>query len=256
VTSTASLVRPELVVRPDFARRRPGRDLAAIADTLRIATAGDYDQGLAKLNLSQRQVPIVVKLPTMRAPISSCSRLPCRARAAGAAGQRGHAGGRSGPAEIARYDRLRNVNFEIELNGVPLGEVRRPRSNCPLKKLPPGVIQTTVGDAEAMGELFASFGLAMATGVLCIYVVLVQGLRAAGDHPGGAGAVHPGRLPGAVRHAVVAVHALDDRPDHADGHRHQELHPADRLRGAGAARARPEPLGGAARRLPQARGRS
>ena len=32
------------------------------ADTLRIATAGDYDQSLAKLNLSQRQVPVVVKL--------------------------------------------------------------------------------------------------------------------------------------------------------------------------------------------------
>jgi hypothetical protein len=30
-----------------------------------------------------------------------------------------------------------------------------------------------VGDAEAMGELFASFGLAMLTGVLCIYIVLV-----------------------------------------------------------------------------------
>jgi multidrug efflux pump subunit AcrB len=42
-----------------------------------------------------------------------------------------------------------------------------------LRKLPPGVMQTTVGDAEAMGELFASFGLAMATGVLCIYIVLV-----------------------------------------------------------------------------------
>jgi multidrug efflux pump subunit AcrB len=35
------------------------------------------------------------------------------------------------------------------------------------------VIQTEIGDAEAMGELFASFGLAMLTGVLCIYVVLV-----------------------------------------------------------------------------------
>jgi multidrug efflux pump subunit AcrB len=35
------------------------------------------------------------------------------------------------------------------------------------------VIRTTVGDAEAMNELFASFGLAMLTGVLCIYIVLV-----------------------------------------------------------------------------------
>lgn len=39
--------------------------------------------------------------------------------------------------------------------------------------LPPGIIQTSAGDAEVMGELFASFGLAMATGVLCIYTVLV-----------------------------------------------------------------------------------
>ena len=51
-------------MRPDFARAADlGVTSAAIADTLRIATAGDYDQGLAKLNLSQRQVPIVVKLP-------------------------------------------------------------------------------------------------------------------------------------------------------------------------------------------------
>ena len=47
ITSTASLVRPELVVRPDFARAADlGVTSAAIADTLRIATAGDYDQGL------------------------------------------------------------------------------------------------------------------------------------------------------------------------------------------------------------------
>ena len=42
-----------------------------------------------------------------------------------------------------------------------------------LVNLPSGVVQTTVGDAEAMGELFESFALAMLTGVMCIYVVLV-----------------------------------------------------------------------------------
>ena len=79
-----------------------------------------------------------------------------------------------GPAEIDRYDRLRNINFEIELNGLALGEVEKAVLGSPsLLNLPSGIIQTTVGDAEAMGELFASFGLAMATGVLCIYVVLV-----------------------------------------------------------------------------------
>jgi len=42
-----------------------------------------------------------------------------------------------------------------------------------VKNLPPGVFVREVGDAEVMGELFASFGLAMLTGVLCIYIVLV-----------------------------------------------------------------------------------
>ena len=59
VNTTASLVRPELVVRPDFAKAADlGVTSAAIAETLRIATAGDYDQALAKLNLAQRQVPV------------------------------------------------------------------------------------------------------------------------------------------------------------------------------------------------------
>ncbi len=177
VTSTASLVRPELIVRPDFARAADlGVTSQAIADTLRIATNGDYDQGLPKLNLSQRQVPVVVKLADdARADIDLLSRLPVPgARGPVPLSNVATLSMESGPAEIARYDRLRNVNFEIELNGVALGEVEKNALELPsLKTLPPGVIQTSVGDAEAMGELFASFGLAMATGVLCIYIVLV-----------------------------------------------------------------------------------
>ncbi len=177
VTSTASLVRPELIVRPDFARAADlGVTSQAIADTLRIATNGDYDQGLPKMNLSQRQVPVVVKLADdARADLELLARLPVPgARGPVPLSNVATLAVDSGPAEIARYDRLRNVNFEIELNGVPLGEVEKAALELPsLKKLPPGVIQTSVGDAEAMAELFESFGLAMATGVLCIYIVLV-----------------------------------------------------------------------------------
>lgn len=177
ITSTASLVRPELVIRPDFARMADlGVTSAAIADTLRIATAGDYDQGLAKLNLQQRQVPIVVKLPpAARTDFALLRQLTVPGRNGPVllanVAEITIAGG---PAEIDRYDRLRNINFEIELNGQALGEIEKQVLAKPsLQQLPPGVIQTTVGDAEAMGELFASFGLAMATGVLCIYIVLV-----------------------------------------------------------------------------------
>ena len=177
VTSTASLVRPELIVRPDSARAADlGVTSSAIADTLRIATNGDYDQGLAKLNLSQRQVQVVVKLADeARGDLDLLSRLPVPgARGPVPLSNVATLAIDSGPAEIARYDRLRNVNFEIELNGQPLGEVEKRASELDsLKKLPAGVITTSVGDAEAMGELFDSFGLAMATGILCIYIVLV-----------------------------------------------------------------------------------
>ncbi|NJD25311.1 MAG: efflux RND transporter permease subunit [Betaproteobacteria bacterium] len=177
VTTTASLVRPELVIRPDFARMADlGVTSEAIADTLRIATAGDYDQGLAKLNLAQRQVPIVVKLPPgARQDLALLERMTVPGKHGPVAiANIATLEITGGPAEIDRYDRLRNINFDIELNGQPLGEIEQKALALPsLKNLPPGVLQATVGDAESMAELFQSFGLAMATGVLCIYIVLV-----------------------------------------------------------------------------------
>ena len=45
VASSSSLTRPELTIRPDAARASDlGVTTAAIADTMRIATAGDFDQ--------------------------------------------------------------------------------------------------------------------------------------------------------------------------------------------------------------------
>lgn len=181
VTTSASLVRPELVVRPDFEKAAQlGVISAAIADTLRIATAGDYDEDLAKLNLSQRQVPIVVKLPPgARQDIALLGRMTVPGKHGPVMiGNVASLSLDSGPAEIDRYDRQRNINFEIELNQQPLGLVESQALALPsIRNLPPGVTQTTIGDAEAMNELFASFGLAMLTGVLCIYVVLVMLFR-------------------------------------------------------------------------------
>lgn len=181
VTSTASLERPELHVRPDFARAADlGVTSAAIAEALRVATTGDNDQELAKLNLSERQVPVVVRLTDAgRNDFETLKRLPVP-------GARGpvplesvatiEVG--SGPVEIGRYDRMRNVNIEVELNGRALSEVEGAALALPsLQKLPPGVLQTAVGDAEAMSELASGFALAVLSGVLCIYMVLVLLLR-------------------------------------------------------------------------------
>ncbi len=84
----------------------------------------------------------------------------------------------SGPSEITRHDRLRNVNFEVSLQGQPLGEIEQAVQALPsLRQLPRGVFQTAEGDAEEMEELASSFGIAMLTGVLCIYMLLVLLLK-------------------------------------------------------------------------------
>jgi multidrug efflux pump subunit AcrB len=177
VASSASLIRPEIAVRPDFARAADlGVSSAAIGDTLRIATLGDYDMSLAKLNLSQRQVPIVVRLQDdARKDLHLIERLAVPgARGPVMLGQVATVELAGGPAVIDRYDRARNVNFEIELSGLPLGDVKAMVDKLPsIRKMPPGVKVIEIGDAEVMGELFASFGLAMLTGVMCIYIVLV-----------------------------------------------------------------------------------
>ncbi len=177
VASSASLVRPELTVRPDFARMADmGVTSNAIGETLRIATVGDYDASLPKLNLAQRQVPIVVRLSDdARNDIGALERLMVPGtRGPVMLGQVASIEMSGGPAVIDRFNRARNVQFEVELSGLPLGDVTAAVDKLPaIQNLPAGVKQVTIGDAEVMGELFASFGLAMLTAVLCIYIVLV-----------------------------------------------------------------------------------
>jgi multidrug efflux pump subunit AcrB len=177
IASSASLIRSEIAVRPDFARAADmGVTSASIGETLRIATVGDYNAALPKLNLAQRQVPIVVKLDdAARQDLSVLGRLAVPgSKGPVMLSQVATLEMTGGPAVIARYNRSRNVTFEIELSGLPLGDVTAAVQKLPaIKNLPAGVKEVTVGDAEVMGELFASFGLAMLTGVLCIYIVLV-----------------------------------------------------------------------------------
>jgi len=176
VSSTASVARPELRVRPDFARAGDlGVTSAAIAETLRVATMGDYAQSLAKLNLSERQVPVMVRLSdAAREDLDTIRRLPVP-------GARGpvpleHVAALdfgSGPSEIQRQDRQRTITVDVEANGRPLGDIEREVLALPaLKQLPRGVTLGALGEAEEMGDMAAGFGMAMLTGVLCIYMVL------------------------------------------------------------------------------------
>lgn len=181
VISSASLVRPELIIRPDFAKAADlGVTSFDIADTLRIATAGDYDQDLAKLNLTKRQVPIVVRLnDEARADFETLKRLPVPgARGPVALENVATLQLSSGPSQISRFNRMRNISFEVELNNQALGHVEQAILALPsLKNMPAGIAQNALGDAEMMGELATGFAIAMLTGVLCIYMVLVLLLK-------------------------------------------------------------------------------
>jgi multidrug efflux pump subunit AcrB len=79
ITTTASLVRPELVVRPDFARRRPRRDFGGD----RRHAAHRHGRRLrpepGQAQPAQRQIPIVVKLPPAARQDVSPARAPDRA---------------------------------------------------------------------------------------------------------------------------------------------------------------------------------
>ena len=64
---------------------------------------------------------------------------------------------------------MRNVSIDVELNGLPVGQVTTMVEKLPsLQALPPGVIRQSSGDAERMAELFGGFGGAMLIGVLLI----------------------------------------------------------------------------------------
>jgi len=177
VTSSASLMKPEIVIRP-----MPDRaaELGVTTDTLsavtRIATSGDIDNSLAKLNLSSRQIPIRVQLPdNARGDLESIRLLPVPSRTGSVPLMSvADVSLGAGPAQITRYDRSRNVSITADLNGRPLGDALAESRKLPsLMNLPAGVKQVTAGDAEFMIELFTGFAMAMAVGIMCIYLLLV-----------------------------------------------------------------------------------
>lgn len=177
VTSSASLMKPEIVIRP-----LPDRaaEFGVTTDTLsavtRIATSGDVENSLAKLNLPSRQIPIRVQLPSnARGDLD-------RIRLLSVPGKNGPVPLMSvaevslgaGPARITRFDRSRNVTIEADLNGQALGDMLKKAHQLPaLRNLPSGVHEAPAGEAEFIIELFSGFFSAMMVGILCVYLLLV-----------------------------------------------------------------------------------
>lgn len=177
VFSSENQVQPEVVVRPHPEKAAAlGVSPQAMSNALRLATQGEYEQSLPKLNLDTRQVPIVTRLdPRARYDLEALRRITVPG--AGGPVMLGEVasvelGG--GPAIVTRYDRQRNIDLDIELGEKGLGEVASQVDGLTnLKQLPAGIKVQPAGDAELMQEMFMSFILAMIAGVLCIYLVLL-----------------------------------------------------------------------------------
>ncbi|WPB86998.1 efflux RND transporter permease subunit [Sediminicoccus rosea] len=176
--STASLARPELQIRPMEDRAAElGVSPASIGATARIATIGDVDQLLPRFTLTDRQIPIRVMLDERaRADPEALRGLRVEGRGGimvpiESVAEIGHG---AGPAQIDRLGRQRKATVEAELNGMPLGEAVKLVNALPIMQhLPAGVREQATGDKEVMAELFGGFALALGTGVLLVYLVLV-----------------------------------------------------------------------------------
>ena len=180
VTSDRSLPRQELTVRPDrLAMADKGVTTQDIATTLRVATVGDYEQSLSKLNLDTRQIPIVVRLPDIaKQNISQLEGL--YVPSALPAGQGVRVGEvatldfGTGPAQISRLDRERAISITVQPANGELGDLVQAVKNIPsMQTLPASITIIDQGQAENMAELFSGFVIAMSVGVVCILGVLI-----------------------------------------------------------------------------------
>jgi multidrug efflux pump subunit AcrB len=177
--STASLQRPEVLIKPMFDRAaREGVSVQQIGRVAMLATLGDLDQNLAKFDMGDRQIPIRVQLDprtrndigtieNLRVMTSSGMSVPLKTVADVSLG--------AGPAQIDRFDRSRKVAVEGDLlAGAEIGPVLAKIYALPaLQNLPPEVHLSKYGNAEQMGVLQKDFGTALAASLLLIFAVLV-----------------------------------------------------------------------------------
>jgi multidrug efflux pump subunit AcrB len=177
VNSSAALQKPEIVIRPDPARAAVlGVTTEQISQVTRIATSGDVSTGLARFNLDNRQIPIRVRLhDDARSDLERISQLTV----SGTSGpvsllNVADISLGSGPAEITRVNRSRNITLSANLNGLPLGDIlARVEGSDTMRNLPEGVSFLRTGDSKFIQDIFARFATAMIIGILAIYAVLV-----------------------------------------------------------------------------------
>ena len=173
------LQRPEITITPhmDLAANL-GVTTAALSQSIRIATLGDIDQNAAKFSLSDRQIPIRVALSEeSRRSLSTIENLPVPTVNGGSVPLKviADVGFGAGPTLIQRTNLTRRISIGADLApGKVTGDAQPKIQQLPaLKNLPTGVTQLTLGQDKWLGELLVNFVIAVISGVLLVFAVLV-----------------------------------------------------------------------------------
>nr|MBA3811930.1 efflux RND transporter permease subunit [Caulobacteraceae bacterium] len=169
----------ELVVRPkaDEAARL-GVSVAVIAAAARVATVGDIDANVSKLDQGERRIPVRVRLPERdRTDLSVIKnlRLPTAAGGVTTLGAVADVYFQAGSAEIDRLDRKRQITIVADTTGgAQAGDAQAKVDALPIMRhLPPGVEKASLGQERRSAELFGGFIVAIASAVGLVYSVMV-----------------------------------------------------------------------------------
>ena len=170
---------PELVVRPRWDEAaRLGVSAASLAAATRIATLGDIDANVAKLDEGERRIPIRVRLPERdRADLARIGdlRLPTAAGGVTTVGAVADLSFQAGPAYITRFARKRNLIVIADTTGdTQIGDAQARVNNLPImRRLPPGVGLAAEGQEQASAELYSGFLIAIGSAIGLVYAVMV-----------------------------------------------------------------------------------
>ncbi len=175
----ADLQRPELIITPRTGLAASlGVTTAALSQTIRIATIGEVDQNAARFSLSDRQIPIRVMLPEQsRDRIATIRNLPVQTAAGDSVPLERVADIRfgAGPTSIQREDRQRRVFVSADLAPDAVEGVAKEKIDALpiMQNLPTGVSNRASGSDRWLEEFLVNFQIALLTGILSVFAVLV-----------------------------------------------------------------------------------
>ena len=173
------LARPEITIKPRFdLAANLGVTTAALSQTVRIATIGDIAQNSAKFSLADRQVPITVSISeNARRDLATLENLPVPTTGGGSVPLKSVAeiGFGSGPTTVQRTNQIRRTLVGADLApGLVSSDAWKKINELPtVKHMPQGVQKLNLGDQKWQAELIYYFMLALMSGVLLVFAVLV-----------------------------------------------------------------------------------